>query len=192
MIDTASFAQIEIDNEADLHAWLAANHAQKESVWLVTYKKSAGAKYLSTDQVLDALLCYGWIDGIRRKLDEQRTMQLIGPRRVQHWSATYKARAARLISEGKMQPSGLAAIDASKAAGLWDFLEDVDDLQLPNDLRQTLSQKPDALAFFEAINPSSKRFALRWLKMAKTDVTRQKRIQQLLELSLRGEKLPGS
>lgn len=192
MIATESFAQIEVDNEADLHAWLAENHAQKESVWLVTYKKSAGAKYLSTDQVLDALLCYGWIDGIRRKLDEQRTMQLIGPRRVQHWSATYKARAARLIGEGKMQPAGLAAIDASKAAGLWDFLEDVDELQLPNDLRQTLAQKPDALAFFEAINPSSKRFALRWLKLAKTDATREKRLIQLMELSLKGEKLPGS
>lgn len=192
MIATESFAQIEVDNEADLHAWLAVNHAQKESVWLVTYKKSAGTKYLSTDQVLDALLCYGWIDGIRRKLDEQRTMQLIGPRRVQHWSATYKARAARLIGEGKMQPAGLAAIDASKAAGLWDFLEEVDELQLPDDLRQTLAQKPDALAFFEAINPSSKRFALRWLKLAKTDATRQKRLIQLMELSLKGEKLPGS
>lgn len=192
MLATSSFAQIEIDNETDLYAWLAANHAQKESVWLVTYKKSAGAKYLSTDQVLDALLCYGWIDGIRRKLDEQRTMQLIGPRRVQHWSATYKDRAARLIGERKMQPPGLSAIDASKAAGLWDFLEDVDDLQLPDDLRQILSQKPDALAYFEAINPSSKRFALRWLKLAKTDATRQKRILQLLELSARGEKLPGS
>lgn len=64
MIATESFAQIEVDNEADLHAWLAENHAQKESVWLVTYKKSAGTKYLSTDQVLDALLCYGWIDGV--------------------------------------------------------------------------------------------------------------------------------
>lgn len=192
MLATSSFSQIEIDNEQDLHAWLAANHAQKESVWLVTYKKSAGAKYLSTDQVLDALLCYGWIDGIRRKLDEQRTMQLIGPRRVQHWSATYKARAARLIGEGNMQPAGLAAIEASKAAGLWDFLAEVDDLQLPDDLRQMLSQKPDALAFFEAINPSSKRFALRWLKLAKTEATRQKRLQQLLELSSNGQKLPGS
>lgn len=192
MLATASFAQIEIDNEEDLYAWLAANHTQKESVWLVTYKKSAGPKYLSTDQVLDALLCYGWIDGIRRKLDEQRTMQLIGPRRVQHWSATYKARAAKLQAEGKMQPAGLAAIAASKAAGLWDFLEETDALQLPDDLRQTLAQKPEALAFFEAINPSSKRFALRWLKLAKTDATRQKRLQQLLALSSNGQKLPGS
>lgn len=192
MLATESFAQIEIDNEEDLYGWLAANHTQKESVWLVTYKKSAGPKYLSNDQVLDALLCYGWIDGIRRKLDEQRTMQLIGPRRVQHWSATYKARAAKLQVESKMQPAGLAAIAASKAAGLWDFLEEVDELQLPDDLRQTLAQKPEALAFFEAINPSSKRFALRWLKLAKTDATRQKRLLQLLELSLKGEKLPGS
>lgn len=161
-------------------------------MWLVTYKKSAGTKYLSTDQVLDALLCYGWIDGIRRKLDEQRTMQLIGPRRVQHWSATYKARAARLQAEGKMQAAGLAAISAAKAACLWDFLEEVDELQLPDDLHQTLALKPDALAFFEAINPSSKRFALRWLKLAKTDATRQKRLLQLLELSAKGEKLPGS
>ncbi len=77
MISTENFAQVQISSPADLRQWLEANHAQQESVWLVTYKKNVPDKYVSTQEVLDELICFGWIDGIRRKLDEEHTMQLI-------------------------------------------------------------------------------------------------------------------
>ena len=110
MIKTENFVKVEMGSSEELRAWLSAHQQQEESVWLVTYKKHVTDKYLSTSEVLDELLCFGWIDGIRRKLDADRTMQLIGPRRMQHWAKTYKDRAARLIEEGKMEPAGYQSI----------------------------------------------------------------------------------
>ena len=147
---------------------------------------------MSTNQVLDELLCYGWIDGIRRKVDVKRTMQLISPRKTQHWAKTYKDRANRLIEEGRMQASGLRSIEISKENGLWSFMDDVDKLIKPNDLSEALSHSKEAEEFFDQINDSSKRFVLRWLKLAKTEATRSKRIAELVRLSSQGKKLPGS
>jgi uncharacterized protein YdeI (YjbR/CyaY-like superfamily) len=159
---------------------------------LVTYKKNHPEKYISRWDVLDELICFGWIDGIRRKLDDDKTMQLISQRKVQHWAKTYKERASKLIENGQMQASGMKSIEASKANGMWDFMDDVDNLIVPDDLKAALSVDKKALSFFDAINDSSKRFVLRWLKLAKTDKTRQKRIAQLVALSAKGEKLKGS
>lgn len=192
MIKTENFKMVEIENVNDLRLWLTAHHTQEESVWLVTYKKEVKDKYVSTGEVLDELLCFGWIDGIRRKLDNERTMQLIAPRKTQHWAKTYKDRAAALIKNERMQEAGYQSIAASKKKGLWNFMDDVDQLIKPKDLQNALLEKPEALAFFDSINDSSKRFVLRWLKLAKTEITRQARIHKIVELSLMGEKLPGS
>ncbi len=192
MIQTENFSQVEVTSSDELRSWLENHHTQKESVWLVTFKKNVRDKYVSTDQVLDELLCFGWIDGIRRKLDEDRTMQLISPRKVEHWAESYKVRAARLMEEGKMQEAGLRCIDLSKQNGLWDFMDDVDKLIIPDDLHRALKEVPEALAFFISINNSSKRFVLRWIKLAKTQKTRAARIEQLVKLSAKGEKLKGS
>lgn len=192
MIQTENFEQVSVNSAADLRQWLEQYHAQKESVWLVTYKKDVPDKYVSTAEVLDELLCFGWIDGIRRKLDDNRTMQLISPRKAVHWAQTYKDRAERLIREGRMAEPGLRAIEASKNSGLWDFMSDVDQLVLPPDLQAGLDAQPGASVFFHAINDSSKRFVLRWLKLAKTPKTRAARVAELARLSARGEKLKGS
>lgn len=192
MIQTDNFQKVEVTSAVELRSWLEQNHRQEESVWLVTYMKAVPEKYLSREEVLDELICFGWIDGIRRKLDERQTMQLISPRRVQHWAKSYKDRAAKLIAEGRMHETGLKSIERSKKAGLWDFMEDVDRLEVPKDLQEALDKVPGASDFFHAINDSSKRFVLRWLKLAKTDKTRTARIKQLAKLSGRGEKLEGS
>lgn len=192
MIKTENFNKVEIASREELRSWLKDNHDQQESVWLVTYKKSEPEKYVSRWEVLDELICFGWIDGIRRKLDDKRTMQLISRRKVEHWAKTYKERAAKLIDEGKMHESGLKAIQISKSNGLWNFMEDVDNLIVPEDLSQELSKHDGATDFFDSINPSSKRFVLRWIKLAKTEKTRKNRIDKLAKLSAKGEKLPGS
>lgn len=192
MIKTENFNKVEIASREELRSWLKDNHDQQESVWLVTYKKSEPDKYVSRWEVLDELICFGWIDGIRRKLDDKRTMQLISRRKVEHWAKTYKERAAKLIDEGKMHESGLKAIQISKSNGLWNFMEDVDNLIVPEDLSQELSKHDGATDFFDSINPSSKRFVLRWIKLAKTEKTRKNRIDKLAKLSAKGEKLPGS
>ena len=192
MLKTERFEKIEISSQEELRSWLIKNHTQTESVWLVTYKKIVPGRYVSRWQVLDELLCFGWIDGIRRKLDDQKTMQLISPRKAEHWAKTYKERAAALIEAGKMHGSGLQSIEISKSNGLWNFMDDVDNLIVPKDLQNALSRLDGATDFFNSINASSKRFALRWIKLAKTDNTRQNRVKKLAELSAKGEKLPGS
>lgn len=192
MVKTENFEKVEVVSAQDLRTWLMENHRQENSVWLVTHKKSFPEKYISREAVLDELICFGWIDGIRRKLDDHKTMQLISPRKAQHWAQSYKDRAQKLIVTGRMDPSGMQAIKTSKANGLWSFMDDVDQLIVPPDLEQALLQKPEAHAFFTSINPSSKRFVLRWLKLTKTQKTRMSRILKLVELSAKGEKLPGS
>ena len=200
MIKTENFPQVVINNATQLWSWLATHHTQQESVWLVTYKKSVPDKYISTSEILDALIAYGWVDGIRRKTTptlnaegqpEERTMQLIAPRQSQHWAKSYKDRAARLEAEGRMREPGRDAITRSKASGMWSFMDDVDALITPDDLQRELDRHPGAAAFFAALSDSAKRFTLRWIKLAKTDQTRQKRIRITAERSAAGEFVPG-
>lgn len=192
MIVTENFEKVEVSNVKMLRSWLLKHYNQEATVWLVTYKKSVPEKYVSREEVLDELLCFGWIDGVRRKLDGDRTMQLIAPRRAQHWAQSYKTRAVKLIEEGRMHEAGEKAIRASKKSGLWHFMDSVDRLEVPSDLASALETKPKAKQFFDKINPSSKRFVLRWIKLAKTEKTRSNRIQKIVDLSVKEEKLPGS
>ncbi len=170
------FAHIEVASASELHAWLAAHHTQDEAVWLVTFKKVVPAKYIAMAEVLDALVAFGWIDGIRRAVDAERTKQLISPRRTQPWAATYKVRAERLIAEGAMHPAGLATVLRAKQTGAWDAMNEVDALVVPDDLREALAASPPALAEFDAFPPSVRRNILRWIASAKTPPTRAKRI----------------
>lgn len=184
------FKKVEVASAAELRAWLEVNHAQDESIWLVTYKKHIADKYVSTQEVLDEILCFGWIDGRRMKLDDDRTMQLIAPRKTQHWAQSYKDRVARLEREGRMHPAGLATIAESRANGLWDFMADVDALIIPDDLMDALSQRHPARENFEQSAPSYRRNVLRWIKLAKTETTRKKRIEKAVEFAARDEKIP--
>ncbi|MEM9665357.1 MAG: YdeI/OmpD-associated family protein [Bacteroidota bacterium] len=192
MLKTERFEQVEITSAEQLRAWLAANHHQNDGVWVVTFKKHTGDRYVSREEVLDEILCFGWVDGIRRKLDADRTMHLITPRQAKHWAQSYKDRAERLIAEGRMQTPGLASIEASKKSGLWSFMDDVDALIKPDDLVDALAAHPPATAHFDAFPPSSQRFVLRWIKLAKTAATRATRIQRIATLAARNERLPGS
>lgn len=192
MTRTENFQKVQVSSSQELRSWLAEHYDQPDSVWLVTFKKHTGGAYVSRDQVLDELLCFGWIDGIRRKLDADRTMQLISPRQVQHWAKSYKDRAARLIDEGRMEAPGLESIRRSKESGLWDFLDDVDALIVPVDLAEALDALPEARRHFDAFPPANRRFVLRWIKLARKPETRQKRIARMAELASRNERLPGS
>jgi uncharacterized protein YdeI (YjbR/CyaY-like superfamily) len=192
MTKTENFAQVEVTSAHQLRDWLMTNHGQKESVWLVTYKKHTGDRYVSIQEVLDELLCFGWIDGIRRKLDDNRAMQLIAPRQAQHWAKSYKDRVNKLQKEGGMHPAGLRAIEESKLRGLWNFMDDVDALIIPDDLVAALKTHPGATNYFDAFADSSKRFTLRWIKLAKTSAARAKRIEQAATLAAKNMKIPGS
>lgn len=180
-------AQVEVTQAQALWDWLEDNHASSDGILLVTWKAAHRAKYVSRDAVLDALIAYGWIDGRRYVVDDARTAQLITPRRVQHWAQSYKDRAAKLEEEGRMQPAGRASIEEGKANGLWDFMADVDRLEVPDDLNTSLGSHREA---WDNLAPSYRRNVLRWIKLAKTDATRSKRIIAASDATAKGEKLP--
>lgn len=176
MIESDRFDHVEVTSAAELRSWLLAHHAQSEAVWLVTFKKAVPERYVSTAEVLDELVAFGWIDGIRRAIDDERTMQLISPRRTQPWAKTYKDRAERLIATGMMHASGLASVERARASGAWEAMAEVDALVVPDDLRERLQAEPPAWAEFAGFPPSVRRNILRWIASAKTPPTREKRI----------------
>ena len=180
--------QLEIKCAGALWDWLKDNHARTSGIWLVTFKKQS-LHYVSREEVLDALIAYGWIDGRRKKLDDIRTMQLVSPRRQQVWADTYKPRAAKLEKEGRMKPPGRAAMATAKLAGTWDALSDVDALAVPIDLAEALDQQ-SASTWFSRSAPSYRRNVLRWIASAKTETTRSKRVWIVVDHAARGLKVP--
>lgn len=167
-----------IESASDLRAWLEENHASDESVWVVKWKKDTGHPYVSYDEIVDQCICFGWVDSLPRKLDDQRTMLRISPRNPKsNWSRINKERVKRLTEAGLMRESGIEMVQLAKKTGTWDFLEDVENLLIPNDLSEELEKYPKAKQYFERFPPSSKRGILEWIKMAKTEKTRKKRIE---------------
>ena len=189
-IATDAFAQVEVKSVDQLDAWLEENHDQDASFWLITYKKCVPTRYVGTAHVLDALIRHGWIDGIRRKLDDERTMQLISKRRQQIWAQTYKDRVARLTADESMRPWGLAAVERAKQQGTWNAMADVDALIVPDDLHAALIAAGNAAAMFEGCPPSYQRNVLRWLASARTAETRSKRITSIAASCNEGRRIP--
>ena len=175
------FEHVEVGSAAELRRWLEAHHGREEAVWLVTWKKSAGARYVSRDAVLDELTCFGWIDGIMRRVDDLRVKQLVSPRRARPWLRSYQERATRLIATGRMHPAGLAAVESARMSGAWDELAHVDDLVVPEDLAAALSARPGAREAFDTFPPSHRRNVLRWIAVAKREETRRRRVEQAAE-----------
>jgi uncharacterized protein YdeI (YjbR/CyaY-like superfamily) len=174
-----------VRSRAELRAWLAGHHGEKGPVWLATYKKHH-PDYLAYELQVEELLCWGWIDSVTRALDADRSMILIAPRKVKSaWSALNKAHVDRAIASGAMTPAGLAKVEAAKAGGQWDFLNDVDALIAPDDLLAALGAAGQG-AFWEAIPRSVKRGTLEWIKTAKTGPTRAARIADVVESAKAG------
>jgi len=170
------FERVPVSSRAELHQWLLDHHGQAEAVWLQTWKKSVPDRYVSHEDVLDELVAFGWIDGTMRRIDDQRVAQLVSPRRTQPWARSYKIRAERLIASELMHPAGLASVEAAKTPGMWEAMNDVDDLVVPDDLAAALAVPPPASDTFAAFPPSTRRNILRWIASARTAPTRSRRI----------------
>jgi uncharacterized protein YdeI (YjbR/CyaY-like superfamily) len=179
-----TFEQVAVASRQQWRDWLIANYQQRSSVWLVTYKKHMGAQYLSYDAIVEEALCFGWIDSLPRKLDEDRTMLLLSPRKPKSvWSKLNKTRVELLIEQGLMMPAGLEKIERAKADGAWTFLDDVEALVIPDDLAVALANNAEATKYFSAFSPSAKKGILQWIKMAKRPDTRQQRIEKTVTLA---------
>lgn len=188
-MDLTAQQRVEITDARHLWKWLEKNADQADSLWLVTFKKAEGSRYVSREDVLDALVAYGWIDGRRMALDAARTMQLIGPRRQKAWAESYCARAEKLIGLGYMQPRGMAAVREAKENGLWRATPKVDRLEVPDDLAQALAIVGGAQGLWDASAPSYRRNVLRWIANARRSDTRARRIAAVVDATARNERV---
>jgi uncharacterized protein YdeI (YjbR/CyaY-like superfamily) len=174
----------EVRSIAGLRAWLAKNHTQKMSFWLITYKKVVPEFYLEYSQVVDELLCFGWIDSLPRSLDAQRKMLRISPRKPRSaWSKINRDKVKKLIASGKMTDAGLEAIQRAKRNGSWDLLKETDNNVIPSDLKRAFKMYPKSSESFSGFPPSAKRAILEWIALAKRDVTRASRVDTTAKLA---------
>lgn len=176
--------RVQVESRAEWRAWLEANHTQPDGVWLVTFKKHMGDKYVSWDEIVEEALCFGWIDSLPRRLDEERTMLWLAPRKSgSGWSTVNKERIERLIVAGLMTPAGMEKIEAAKRDGTWQALDAAGALEIPDDLSAAFDNYTDARRHFEGFPPSIRRGILEWIGNAKRPETRAKRIEETAQLA---------
>ncbi|WP_306117170.1 MULTISPECIES: YdeI/OmpD-associated family protein [unclassified Roseitalea] len=181
--------QIAVSSEAELLAWLDANHGQGRSVWLVLWRKSANAGHIERERLLAALLRYGWVDSLPRKKDAGRSLLMISPRKPgSAWSAVNKRIVLSLERQGLMHPAGQAIVDAAREDGSWSFLDDVEQGIVPDDLAAALDAVPGARGHFDAFPFSARRGILEWIKQARRPGTRAKRIAETARLAGRNRR----
>jgi uncharacterized protein YdeI (YjbR/CyaY-like superfamily) len=165
-------------------AWLAANGQSEPSVWLIIHHKKSATPSVGYAESIEHALCFGWIDGKALKRDEESFYLRFTPRRPSAtWSKVNRERAQHMTEAGLMTPAGQSMIDLAKATGRWEVLTDEQSVVIPDDLQAEFDGNPTALANFEAFPPSSCRLILEWIAKAKKPQTRQRRIEQTVELA---------
>ena len=171
----------------DWHDWLASHHDQGAGVWVVIWRPSSAQPQLSYDELVREALCWGWVDGQARPLDEQRSMLWFTKRKPNSpWAATNKARVADLEREGRLQPAGLAEIDRAKANGMWTVLDSVEALEEPAELRAALDVIPAARTNWDGFPRSVRKQALASIALAQRPETKAKRIATIVAASADG------
>lgn len=178
------YTAIHFRSAAELRKWLEKNHATSAAVFAIMYRKESDVKSVYWDELVNEVICFGWIDGKRTKRDQESFYQYISPRNPKsHWSQINKAKVERLLSENKIAPAGLAMIELAKKTGTWNALDKIDALELPVELVTALKKNKKASDYFYAFPPSAKKLILWWIMNAKRAETRQKRIDETVRLA---------
>jgi len=162
--------------------WLRLNHKKKDSVWLIFYKKTSPNYNLSWSESVDEALCFGWIDSTKKTIDNASYKQYFSKRKVKsNWSKINKDKIENLIDQGLMEKEGYKSIEIAKENGSWTILDEVEDLVIPEDLQQVLTNHKGSTEYFESLSKSAKKGLLYWVASAKRQETRQKRILEIAE-----------
>lgn len=176
-------------------SWLQKNYDKSKGIWLIYYKMGKSKPRLPYSDMVEEALCFGWIDSLPRKLDDERSMLMFTPRKPKSvWSDVNKERIERLIQNGLMTEAGLVKIKAAQFDGSWDTLTAPNHAalsnQLPKDVLLAFKGKKAALANYKAFSPSIRKQFMYWIDSAKTPGTRAKRIEQTVLMS-EANKKPG-
>ena len=176
---------------ADFRKWLEKNHDKAPEVWLGFYRKDSGKGGLTYHEALEEALCFGWIDGIRKKLDDVSFTNRFTPRRPRSiWSNVNVAHVERLTRAGKMRAPGIAAFNARDDARTGVYAFERENAKLEPGMEQRVRKNKAAWKYFEAAPPYYRKLVTWWIVSAKREETRDKRLEILIECSARGSRLP--
>ncbi len=173
---------------SDFGKWLAAHHATAQELWVGYYKKNSGKSSLTWPESVDQALCFGWIDGIRKSLDEISYTNRFTPRRPRsNWSAVNIKRVKELTDQGLMQPAGLKAFQTREESrsGIYTYEQERSE-NLPEPYAQKLKHNKTAWAFFQAQAAWYRKKVIWWVISAKKEETRLRRLDKLIEESAHG------
>ena len=181
-------------DRAAWRAWLDEHHASAREIFLVFYRKSTKRASIDYAAAVEEALCFGWIDGVKHKLDDERYTYRFTPRRAgSAWSDANKRRIDALAAAGALHASGRAAIDAARASGDWDKPGRAPaPTQIPRELAAALARSKRAAAAYAALAPSHRRQWQRWIADAKQDATRARRAAKAVEQLASGRKDPAA
>ena len=173
------------ETSSDLARWLEVNHDIESELWIKVFKKSANVSSVTWDDVVVEALCWGWIDGIKKSLDESAYLQRITPRKAKSsWSKRNRQHVERLIKEGRMHEAGMLHVRAAQADGRWENAYAVSEMQVPDDFIKALESLPKAKEFFDKLTKSNRYVIAHGLLSAKKPETRQKRFDQYLDMMI--------
>lgn len=179
----------EFKTKQDFYDWLAAHHDRESEVWIRIFKVASGLPSITPVEAIDAVLCWGWIDAVKKSLDEKSYLQRYTPRgRKSIWSQINVNNVARLVEEGRMTEHGLREVDAAKADGRRDrAYGSGKDLKIPEDLQAAIDADPKAKAMLAALSAQN-RFALAFrVHNMKTPAGRERKIAAFVEMLAKGE-----
>ena len=179
----------EFADESSFYAWLARHHDRETEVWIKIHKVSSGRASITPKEAIDVVLCWGWIDAVRKGLDDKSYLQRYTPRgRKSIWSKINVANVARLVEEGRMTAHGLKEVEAAKADGRWDrAYGGSKEMKIPDDLQAAIDAEPKAREMLSRLSEKN-RFALAFrVHNMKTEDGRRKKIASFVDMLKRGE-----
>lgn len=164
--------------------WLNKNHQMADNIWLIIYHQTSDTPSLRYNEAVDEALCFGWIDSKPNKRDAESYYVLFSRRNPKsNWSKVNKEKVAKLIELGKMAPKGLEMVRIAKETGTWSALDDVENLNVPDDMQIAFDANPRSFENWTHFPPSVKRGILEWILNAKKPETREKRIRETVQLA---------
>jgi len=165
--------------------WLSSNHIKESELWLIYYKKHTKKPSIPYEESVETALCFGWIDSLIKKIDEDSYARKFNVRNAKSlWSESNKKRINELIRANKMHPAGIKSVEIAKQNGYWDKVIKPPELDysVSGEFQDALNDNPKALNFFESLpNTKQKQFTL-WINMCKRQETRQRRINESIQL----------
>ena len=170
-------------SDAELREWLHNNHQTSKGVYLIFYKVAHENDSMRWEEAVNVALCYGWIDSTVKSLGDGKRRQYFTPRNPKSvWSALNKRYIEELSANGLMHESGKKIIDIGKQNGSWTALDTVENGIIPDDLQAAFNKNIKALENYQSFAPSYRKSYLYWLNQAKREETRQKRIEDIIDL----------